>query len=159
VPIPLKYWAEIYQRKPTAEYEYRRNKWRLWKVGSLEPVEFSEFSRHLLTPFQDIFVAFRLAGSNWDTFHEQYATIKLPDGSSRPESNFNKICASISGIRKVENTKHARLARQEYIGGEFEKHFSSRKSGRTTIMKGDQEIARRYRKHKGIASMWDEYFD
>ncbi|KAH8760256.1 hypothetical protein F5882DRAFT_401537 [Hyaloscypha sp. PMI_1271] len=101
-------------RKPTAEYEYRRNKWRLWK---------------------------------------------LPDGSSRPESNFNKICASIAGIRKVENTEHTRLARQEYIRGDFEKHFSSRKSGKITIMKGDQEIARRYRKHKGIASMWDEYFD
>ncbi|KAH8750372.1 hypothetical protein F5882DRAFT_421028 [Hyaloscypha sp. PMI_1271] len=131
-------WRLQHTWKPTAEYEYRRNKWRLWK---------------------DIFVTFRLAGSNWDTFHDKYATIQLPDGSSRPESNFNKICASIAGIRKVENTEHARLARQEYIRGDFEKHFSSRKSGKTTIMKGDQEIARRYRKHKGIASMWDEYFD
>jgi hypothetical protein len=64
-------------------------------------------------------------------------TIKLPNGSSRPESNFNKIYTSISGIRKVENIKYTRLARQEYIRGEFEKHFSSRKSRRITIIKGD----------------------
>jgi hypothetical protein len=51
VPIPLKYWAEIYQKKPTAEYEYRRNKWKLWKVGSRKPVESSEFPTYLLTPF------------------------------------------------------------------------------------------------------------
>ena len=81
--------------------------------------------------------------------HEQYATDKLPDGSSRPESSFNKICASIAAVRKVENTEHARLARKEYAGEEFEKHFSSRKSGKTTVMKGVQEIA----------SMRDEYFD
>jgi hypothetical protein len=51
VPIPLKYWAEIYQKKPTAEYEYRRNKWRLWKVGSLKLAKFSEFSKNSLTSF------------------------------------------------------------------------------------------------------------
>ncbi|KAH8778216.1 hypothetical protein F5882DRAFT_407678, partial [Hyaloscypha sp. PMI_1271] len=90
---------------------------------------------------------------------QKFKIIDLNLESSCPESNFNKICTSITGIRKVENTEYTRLAKQEYIRGDFEKHFSSYKSRKTTIIKGDQEITRWYRKHKGITLIWDKYFD
>ena len=35
VPVPLKYWPEVYQNKGTEEFARRRNKWKLWKVRSL----------------------------------------------------------------------------------------------------------------------------
>src|SRR6266536_6334261 len=34
VPIPVKYWGEIFQNKGSQEFSYRRNKWRQWKVSS-----------------------------------------------------------------------------------------------------------------------------
>ncbi len=36
-------------------------------------------------------------------------------------------------------------ARKEFSREQFEEHFSSKKSGRVTVMKSTQEIAHRYR--------------
>ena len=62
-------------------------------------------------------------------------------------------------MRKVENDEHTRLAREEYTEEAFRERFSSRKTGKNTLMSDSQEIARRYRKYKGIKCVWDIYFD
>jgi hypothetical protein len=78
-------------------------------------------------------------------------------GHYGPDSNFNRTVGRITAARKVIDEGHANLARVEFIGPAWEKHFSYRKSGKTLLMKKDQEIAVRYRKHKGILSPYDEY--
>ena len=59
--------------------------------------------------------------------------------------------------QKVVDKRDADLARAEYIGAAWGTHFSSKKSGRMNPMTKDQEIAVRYRKHKGIPSLYDAF--
>jgi hypothetical protein len=35
VPIPLKYWAQVFQNKRSVKYNCRKHKWKQWKVRSL----------------------------------------------------------------------------------------------------------------------------
>ena len=49
-------------------------------------------------------------------------------------------------------------ARAEYSEVEFRKHFSTRKGGKSIVMRKAQEIAYRYRKIKGTLNIWDKTF-
>ncbi len=62
-------------------------------------------------------------------------------------------------MQKVENDKYTRLAQEEYTKEAFRERFSSRKTGKNTLISDLQEIACRYRKYKGIKCVWDIYFD
>ena len=49
VPIPLKYWSEIYKHKDTVEYTKRKEVWRRWRVSSKRVLEDSEIFYLLFT--------------------------------------------------------------------------------------------------------------